>query len=74
MKKYIKYSILTIIILIVVIINFTTINFTKVYISEAVNKILGRQLKLDGDLVLKIYPTPNLVVYNIQFQNAIWSE
>jgi len=77
MKKYIKYSLLsifTIIILIAVIINFTNINFTKVYISEAVNKILGRQLNLNGDLVLKLYPTPNLVVYDIQFQNAIWSE
>jgi AsmA family protein len=47
-------------------------NKFKPYISQAAREATGRDLRLEGDLKLRIGFTPALVIENIAFQNAPW--
>jgi len=77
--KYLKYpvliiaSLLLIILLILTIINFTSLNFSKPYITELVSDVLGRDLKLNGDIKIKYFP-PHLSIKDVQLKNAEWAE
>lgn len=48
-------------------------NGLKPKISRAVRDATGRELKLGGDIVLKIGLTPTLVVNDVTLQNAPWA-
>ncbi len=63
-----------IILIIPVIINYTNINFAKNTITQMVSEVMGRRLKLNGDLKIQLYPNTGLSAENIQFENAQWSE
>jgi len=47
-------------------------NKFKPYIAQAAKEATGRDLKLTGDLNLRLGFTPALVIDNISFQNAPW--
>jgi uncharacterized protein involved in outer membrane biogenesis len=75
--KYIKLIILILIVsllFILIAINYTNINFSKEYISQLVHEKTGRQLNINGSLKLKLFPQPGVIVDDIQFENAVWSD
>jgi len=75
--KYIKYSLLSFIVIIstlIFYINHTNINFSKSYISQAIYEAIGRKIKLNGDLVLTLFPNPGISVNDIQIENIDWSK
>ena len=55
-----------------VILSSYSFNDFKPRVAQAVKDATGRELKLDGDISLKMGLIPSLVVARVSFQNAPW--
>ena len=74
--KWIPIVLVSIVIIIIVtayiILSNYDYNKLKPHIERSAYEATGRELKLGGDIELKIGFTPSLVVENVSFQNAEW--
>jgi len=64
--------IIAIVVALYIIISSYDFNSLKPYITRAAKEATGRELKLEGDIKLKISLRPALVVEGVKFQNAPW--
>ena len=64
--------IIAIVVALYIIISSYDFNSLKPYITRAAKEATGRELKLEGDIRLKISLRPALVVEGVKFQNAPW--